>query len=58
MTGPLVLFPLNGSATPTRADLLAAKRSGADEWRAGEVTLKPFMAISDEKYRLYTEVTA
>lgn len=56
MTGPLVLMPVAGEANPSRENLLAAKRHGADEWRSGTVVLKPFMHIEDEPYRLYTEL--
>ncbi len=61
LTGPLVLFPIGGGAA-TRQDLLAATRTGPHDWCAqtasGDLMLRPFMAIGDETYRLYTEVTA
>ena len=62
MTGPLVLFPISGPAATSRAALLTATRHAPDEWRVatghGDMVLKPFVAITDEKYRLYTETTA
>ena len=63
VTGPLVLMPVGGSAAkPDRAAWLAARRRGADEWVVrspeGDLVLKPFMAIQDEPYRLYSEMTA
>ena len=61
MTGPLVLFPIAaGDAQPTRAEWLSAKRDGPEAWRVattgGDIALKPFMAIGDETYRLYSRV--
>lgn len=63
VTGPLVLMPVGGSAAkPDRAAWLAARRQRADEWVVrspeGDLVLKPFMAIQDEPYRLYSEITA
>lgn len=61
MTGPLVLFPLasDEGALP-RAALLQASRAGRTEWTVrgpdGTIRLKPFMAIGDERYRLYSRV--
>ncbi len=57
LTGPLVLLPIcPGEVKLTRAQWLAA-RQRRDDWTAasasGEVVFKPFMAISDERYRLY-----
>jgi len=57
MTGPLVLMPVGEAMPLNRDDLLAAKRAGADSWRVKGTMLKPFMAIGDEPYRLYTQVT-
>ncbi|HEU5135857.1 MAG TPA: beta-L-arabinofuranosidase domain-containing protein [Steroidobacteraceae bacterium] len=61
MTGPLVLFPIDAPEAPlTRAEWLSARREGEDEWavvtRGTRVRLKPFMAINDETYRLYSRV--
>jgi DUF1680 family protein len=56
MTGPLVLMPIGETAPLTRDDLLAVKRDGTDSWRVKEAKLKPFMAIGDETYRVYTQV--
>lgn len=59
LVGPLVLFPLEpGDRPTTRADLLSAKRQSDATWKtAGGLRLKPFMAIGDEAYRLYSQVT-
>jgi len=59
MSGPLVLFPTNDSGPPlTRADWLGATAQTPDTWVVHTadrtVTLKPFMAITDETYRLYS----
>jgi hypothetical protein len=58
MHGPRALFALSHlEATPTRADLLSARPnpSGDDEWRTdGGLLFRPFTAIADEEYRLYT----
>jgi DUF1680 family protein len=59
MTGPLVLFPINDAGPPlTREDWLGAQAQTPDTWVVHAtdrtVTLKPFMAITDETYRLYS----
>jgi len=59
LTGPLVLFPIDPQETRLdRAQWLSARRRGPTEWVAssvaGDVVLKPFMAIGDERYRLYS----
>ncbi len=65
--GPLVLFPIITPDNPENAEytskqLLEAKQNTAQEWRlsiAGRTTMfKPFMHITDEKYRLYNKLTA
>jgi hypothetical protein len=59
--GPLVLFGI-GDATPdvTGAQLLAAKKIGAQKWVAesasAKITLLPFTAIEDELYSTYVRV--
>jgi DUF1680 family protein len=60
MRGPRALFATSALEAPlTRASLLSARRDGtADVWRAGEVQFRPFTAIEDETYRLYSSVTA
>lgn len=63
VTGPLVLMPVGGSpARPNRAAWLAAQQRGDQEWVVrspeGDLLLKPFMAIQDETYRVYSEITA
>jgi DUF1680 family protein len=67
LAGPLVLMRIldqdgSASAGVTRASLLAAQHDpqGKHEWRApstrGLLTLKPFLDIGAESYRLYQEV--
>ncbi len=63
MTGPLVLFPVgDGNAAMHPKELLSARRIGVDDWSATaadrEVRLKPFAAINEETYRLYTPLKA
>ncbi len=58
MTGPLVLFPINDTGPAlAREDWLGAQAQTPDTWVVHAtdrtVTLKPFMAITDETYRLY-----
>lgn len=57
LCGPLVLFPIHGSAQslrPQRAQLLAARQRGEQRWEAGiaaaPLTLLPFFAIDQELY--------
>jgi hypothetical protein len=61
MTGPLVLFPISGeSSKPTRQEWLSASRQNEATWlvhaQTGDIALKPFSAIQDETYRLYSVV--
>lgn len=61
MTGPLALFPIEaGARQATRAQWLAATRSGESEWTVmagdGAIRLRPFSAIGDERYRLYSRL--
>ena len=63
MTGPLVLFPVGDSGPAlARADYLSATAETPDTWTVHAadrtVTLKPFTAITDETYRLYSPLTA
>lgn len=63
VTGPLVLMPVGGSkAKPDRKAWLAAQRRTDQEWVVhvadGEIVLRPFMAIQDEPYRVYSQVLA
>ncbi|HEY8715340.1 MAG TPA: beta-L-arabinofuranosidase domain-containing protein, partial [Candidatus Acidoferrum sp.] len=58
LSGPLVLFAIaNNSPTMTSAQLLAAKKSGAQSWQADTaatpLTLLPFMAIDNQQYSTY-----
>jgi len=61
MYGPLVLFAVTGAQPAvTRAQLLAAKKVGAQSWEVAtaSVTMKmlPFVAIEDEEYATYLRV--
>jgi uncharacterized protein len=63
LRGPVALFAVGDAPLgATRAQLLAARPAGgaSADWRAGTgsgpVTLRPFAAIRDERYRLYHEV--
>ena len=67
MSGPRVLFPVNDSGHDsglalTREDWLGATAQTPDTWVVHTadrtVTLKPFTAITDETYRLYSPVRA
>jgi DUF1680 family protein len=62
MAGPLVLFAITGSQPAiTRAQLLAAKKTGAQSWQVeaagGPVKMLPFTAIGDEGYTTYVRVS-
>jgi DUF1680 family protein len=62
MYGPLVLFPVTKAAPSiSRAQLLAAKRSGPRTWQvqatAGPFTLIPFTEINDQPYTTYLRLT-
>jgi DUF1680 family protein len=62
VSGPMVLFPIaDGKYGVTRAQLLSAVKSGAQEWRAasrgGSIRLLPFTSIGDEKYSTYFKTT-
>ena len=58
MTGPVVLFPVADGAAPLTRDELLSASGGDDAWTITasdrSVQLKPFPAIGDETYRLYT----
>lgn len=63
--GSLALFVIEPPTAPiTRSELLAARQtsSGSFEWKistdAGNLSLRPFQAIGNEKYRLYQQVIA
>jgi uncharacterized protein len=60
--GPLVLFAITDTQPSlTRADLLAARRTGQRTWQAGTSTtplkLLPFTEIQEEQYSTYLNVT-
>jgi uncharacterized protein len=61
LAGPLVLFPIGDPPSAlTRAELLAAKRTGTQSWevttRARQFKMLPFTAIVDEPYSTYLQV--
>jgi DUF1680 family protein len=61
LSGPLVLFAVGDPpAGLTRAELLAAKRTGGQSWevatRLGRMKMLPFTAITDEQYSTYLQV--
>lgn len=60
--GPLVLFAVTDSEPiVTRAQLLAAKKVGAQEWQVesahGAVRMLPFTEIGEQRYTTYLRVT-
>ncbi len=64
LSGPLVLFPIRTDvALPalTRTELLAARQTAKQEWqakaRSGSLRLLPYMAIDQENYSTYLNVT-
>ncbi|MGA8340435.1 MAG: beta-L-arabinofuranosidase domain-containing protein [Candidatus Sulfotelmatobacter sp.] len=62
LVGPVVLFAIT-DADPkvTRAQLLAAKKTGAQSWQVatadGALEMLPFTAIGEEQYSTYLRVT-
>ena len=62
LVGPVVLFAIT-DADPqvTRAQLLAAKKIGAESWQVetvgGPMKMLPFTGIGEEKYSTYVRVT-
>lgn len=64
MYGPVALFAVGDLSAPvTKAQLQAAQRlsQSSTDWKvttaAGPLTMRPFAAIRDERYRLYQTVT-
>lgn len=62
LAGPLVLFAITDAEPPvTRAQLLAAKKSGPQTWevatRNGPLKMLPFTAIKEEQYSTYLRVS-
>jgi DUF1680 family protein len=60
--GPVVLFAITeGQPSPTRADLLAAKRMDRRSWQVntagGLLRMLPFTDIREERYSTYLRVT-
>jgi hypothetical protein len=61
MVGPLVLFAVtDGEPKVSRAQLLAAKKSGAQSWQVetvgGALKMLPFTVIGEEQYSTYLRV--
>jgi hypothetical protein len=61
VTGPLVLFAITDSPpSVTRAQLLAAKKSGAQSWQvetaSGTLKMLPWTEIEDKRYTTYLQV--
>ena len=61
MVGPIVLFAITDAEPKvTRAQLLAAKKAGAQSWQvetaSGAVRMLPFTAIGEEEYSTYLRV--
>jgi hypothetical protein len=61
LVGPVVLFAITDSQPPvTRAQLLAAKRTGKQVWEvqtsSGAMRMVPFTSIQDEGYSTYLRV--
>ncbi len=62
LAGPVVLFAMTDSQPAvTRAQLLAAKKTGAQSWQVntanGTMRMLPFIAISDQPYTTYVRVS-
>jgi hypothetical protein len=62
VVGPIVLFAVtNSQPAVTRAQLLAAKKTGAQVWQAetadGAMKMLPFTGIGEEEYSTYLRVT-
>ena len=62
LAGPVVLFAMTDSQPAvTRAQLLAAKKTGAQSWQVntanGTMRMLPFIAISDQPYTTYMRVS-
>lgn len=62
LSGPLVLFAIT-DAQPvlTRAQLLAAKKTGVQTWEVGtgngSMKMLPFTAIKEEQYSTYLRIS-
>lgn len=61
LSGPLVLFAIGDSqAQVTRAQLLAARKTGTQSWQAetagGAITMLPWTSIDDQPYTTYLRV--
>jgi DUF1680 family protein len=61
MVGPLVLFAItDAQPAVTRAQLLAAKKTGAQSWQVetagGAVKMLPWVGIGEEEYSTYLQI--
>ena len=61
LVGPVVLFAVTDAEPKvTRAQLLSAKKNGAQSWRVesvgGTMKMLPFTAIREEQYSTYLRV--
>jgi hypothetical protein len=61
MVGPLVLFAItDAQPAVTRAQLLAAKKTGAQSWQvetaSGVVKMVPWVGIGEEEYTTYLRI--
>jgi DUF1680 family protein len=62
LAGPVVLFAVtDGEPKVARAQLLAAKKTGAESWRVetagGAMKMLPFTGIEDQQYTTYLRVS-
>jgi DUF1680 family protein len=62
LVGPVVLFAITDSEPKvTRAQLVAAKRTGVQSWQVetagGAMKMLPFTAIGEEPYSTYLRIT-
>jgi len=60
LCGPLVLFPVRDQDAPllmAKTQLLSAKQTQPRLWQAGSQRFLPYVAINDEQYSTYVQVT-
>src|SRR5262249_7422209 len=61
LSGPIVLFPIQEKDSQpafVRSELLAARQTRPRLWESGTQKFLPYVAIDDEQYSTYVEVTA
>jgi DUF1680 family protein len=57
MNGPLVLFAIGEPAeVSSKAELLAARRTGSRAWQCGRRRYLPWTEIHDERYATYQKL--